>query len=364
MVPLWLIWLALIPVSTAFFVPRSRCVMALRATSEEILDKPKWAGSNDLLSTAVNALINFKPLFGVMKIAARNTLIDTAEKNGIPWRERARDLIGKQNLLERNLEDLVDRSIVYPSYYVQEFHAYDEGNLNWQAAVECESATLSMALRVWPKDSLTSTEAQDRLRSSFLSSVCSFIKERAKIATDPERILDVGASVGISTFYLARAFPQAKQILGLDLSPHFLAVAHQRQKSEAEVQRLWSSDKLERITWKHANMEQSGLRDNDFDLTCSSFMFHELPQKESADIIREMYRVTKFGGVVAITDNNPKSPIIQNLPPVLFTLMKSTEPHSDEYYTFDLEQAIEQAGFKYVTTLASDPRHRTILAVK
>ena len=362
MIRIVLAWLVL-PVVTAFFTPHSRCAFTLRA-SENSLDKPKWAGSNDLLSTVVNALINFKPLFGIMKTAARKTLIDTAENNGIPWRERAQELLGKQNVLERNLENLVDRSIEYPSYYTQEFHAYDEGNLNWQAAVECESATMSMALRVWPEDQLTSFEAQDRLRFSFLDAVRSFLKEKAKITTDPERILDVGSSVGVSTFYLARAFPHTISLVGLDLSPHFLAVALQRQKSQAEVQALWSLDKLERITWKHSNMEHSGLSDNEFGLTCSSFMFHELPQKQSTLIIREMYRVTKLGGVVAITDNNPKSPVIQNLPPVLFTLMKSTEPHSDEYYPFDIEQALEQAGFKYVTTFASDPRHRTILAVK
>lgn len=31
------------------------------------------------------------------------------------------------------------------------------------------------------------------------------------------------------------------------------------------------------------------------------------------------------------------SATIQNLPPAIFTLMKSTEPWSDEYYSYDLE---------------------------
>jgi hypothetical protein len=94
--------------------------------------------------------------------------------------------------------------------------------------------------------------------------------------------------------------------------------------------------------------------------------------------------------MVAITDNNPKSPVIQNLPPALFTLMKSTEPWTDEYYVFDIgkvtpeiyyqpnrtiylftytsvcspEQALVDAGFVDVRTEATDPRHRTILARK
>jgi hypothetical protein len=56
--------------------------------------------------------------------------------------------------------------------------------------------------------------------------------------------------------------------------------------------------------------------------------------------------------------------VIQNLPPVLFTLMKSTEPWSDDYYTFNIEDALEAIGFESIITVASDPRHRTIVARK
>jgi hypothetical protein len=65
-----------------------------------------------------------------------------------------------------------------------------------------------------------------------------------------------------------------------------------------------------------------------------------------------------------VVDNNPQSPVIQNLPPVLFTLMKSTEPWTDDYYMFDVEAALQAAGFEHVITVASDPRHRTILGRK
>lgn len=65
-----------------------------------------------------------------------------------------------------------------------------------------------------------------------------------------------------------------------------------------------------------------------------------------------------------MVDNNPQSPVIQNLSPVLFTLMKSTEPWSDDYYTFDVEAALENSGFEHVVTVASDPRHRTIIGQK
>ena len=56
------------------------------------------------------------------------------------------------------------------------------------------------------------------------------------------------------------------------------------------------------------------------------------------------------------------SEVIQNLPPALFTLMKSTEPWTDQYYVLDLEQEMRDAGFADVVTVGSDPRHRTVMA--
>lgn len=45
-----------------------------------------------------------------------------------------------------------------------------------------------------------------------------------------QNILDVGCSAGISTRAMADAFPEAASLRGLDLSPHFLAVAEHRER--------------------------------------------------------------------------------------------------------------------------------------
>jgi hypothetical protein len=143
---------------------------ASASASAPALDKPAWAAGG-LLSDVVNALINFKPLFNVMKIGARNTLINTAESNAIPWRALSLDMEQKQGLLDTLYSEVEDKAMVYPDYYQQEFHAYDAGNLNWQAAFECESATMSMAIRTWPKENLQSKPAQQRLRDSFTNAL-------------------------------------------------------------------------------------------------------------------------------------------------------------------------------------------------
>jgi ubiquinone/menaquinone biosynthesis C-methylase UbiE len=309
--------------------------------------KPDWAG-DDLLSRFVNLLIQTKPIYGLMKRQARQVLIKTAEKNGIPWRKNYQELANSE--VRELYTAIADSSIQYPDYYRVPFHAYNEGNLCWQAAFEAKSATQSMGLRVWKDElGLTWQEAQSRLRSSFHFIVASYTVNPIK------DILDVGCSVGISTQELHR-FYRTKQetpinTVGLDLSPYMLAVATQQDKEQA-------------IMWVHGNAEQTHFANNSFDLVTLQFLLHELPHYASKTIFQEVKRILRPQGVIAIVDNNPASPVIQNLPPVLFTLMKSTEPWSDDYYTFNVEQALQEIGFNYQTTVASDPRHRTIIATK
>jgi len=311
--------------------------------------KPDWAGG-DWLSRLVNLLIQFKPLYGLMKQQARQVLIQTAEKKGVTWKETV-ETLEKENWSQRS-QALARPGITYPDYYQVPFHAYDQGNLCWLAAFEAEPATYAMALRVWLQESLTWQEAQDRLRSSFHQILGEYVPP---IVRD---CLDVGCSVGISTRYLqdylkTRQAPSGivPRMVGLDLSTYMLSVAQFRNGDQD-------------ISWVHGLAEATEFESESFDLVTLQFLLHELPNQASRDIFQEIYRILRPGGYLAITDNNPRSAVIQNLPPALFTLMKSTEPWSDEYYTFDVEQALGDLGFEHRTTQPSDPRHRTIVVQK
>ncbi len=310
--------------------------------------KPDWAGA-DLLSRVVNQLIRTKPVYAVMKQQARKVLIQTAEKNGVTWRANYAAL--KASGVQAELGALTNPDVQYPDYYHVPFHAYDDGNLCWDAAFEAESATYAMALRIWKNEALTADQAQARLRSSFHA-----VLDQQNI-TQVRDILDVGCSVGISTrtlhdHYQTKALEtnQVLNTIGLDLSPYMLTIAKAQDKERAISQ------------WIHGRAETTGFASSSFDLISLQFVLHELPRSATVEIFQEMKRILRTGGHIAIVDNNPKSSVIQSLPPVLFTLMKSTEPWTDDYYTFDVEAALADAGFEDIVTVESDPRHRTIVA--
>lgn len=307
--------------------------------------KPDWAGE-DFLSQVVNALIKTKPIYALMKHQARQVLIKTAEKNGISWRQRVQEF--EASGIRRQLAQITDPRVTYPNYYQVPFHAYDKGNLCWLAAFEAESATYAMALRVWRDEKLTWQAAQDRLRSSFHKVLADHGPQQVK------DILDIGCSVGISALTLHRYYAQHYKVntIGLDLSPYMLAVA-QVNDTQREIQ-----------AWVHGNGEATHFQNAAFDLVSLQFVIHELPRQATCAIFTEIFRILRPGGCVAIVDNDPQSPTIQKLPPVLFTLMKSTEPWTDDYYTFDVQSALTQAGFTDLITVESDPRHRTIIAKK
>ena len=66
-----------------------------------------------------------------------------------------RDLFDFMSVHRAELSGLVRRLETpqrYPTYYRRPFHAYERGNLCWEAAFEVEAASLALTLRYWPNE--------------------------------------------------------------------------------------------------------------------------------------------------------------------------------------------------------------------
>jgi ubiquinone/menaquinone biosynthesis C-methylase UbiE len=242
---------------------------------------------------------------------------------------------------EKELAKVQNPNLTYPDYYVCSFHAYEEGNLGWEPALEVESAAHAVHATIWGEAEVT---GDAKLRQSYHNAL------REKLAITPQTILDMGCSVGMSTFALQELYPQA-QVTGLDLSPYYLAVAtYQTQQKKAS------------INWIHGQAEATGLPDASFDLVSACLMFHELPQEPAKAIFREARRLLRPGGYLGIMDMNPQSEVYQKMPPYILTLLKSTEPYLDQYFSLDIRQALTDAGFENPSITRVTPRHRAVIA--
>eukprot|EP00775_Hariotina_reticulata_P012315 gene12315-12451_t len=337
-------------------VARHSTALVTRAVATDKA-QPDWTGES-LLSGVVNWMINTKPIFAVMKLGAKNAMKSTTQKAGIDWDGHVRNMqqISELQQLACDFEQQPYHGLQYPSYYTVPFHSYDEGNLCWQAAYEVEPASYAMALRTFKTEQLTGEQAMAKLRGGINSRIQEYLSQHGIPA--PSALLDIGCSTGISSRWYQQAF-QAADITGLDLSPFFLACAELEERRRAAA-----GETSKRIKFMRGLAEATGFQPGSFDMVVFSFIAHECPQQALQDFVAEARRILKPGGVICFVDNNPRSKTIQNLPPVLFTLMKSTEPWSDEYYSFDLEAAMRDNGFKDVVTTEADHRHRTVFGTK
>lgn len=320
--------------------------------------------TSSLVSSLINQMLAVKPLWNFAKDRARTMMVKRAESLGVPWRETVANLQAQQPRLEANLAAIQDPDLAYPAYYTTSFHAYDEGNLGWRPAMEVEVASKAVHAKIWPEAGAT---GDARLRQSYHDVL------QAQLPTAPQDIVDLGCSTGLSTETLQATFPAAR-LTGVDLSPYFLAVAQYRQQQKSSqspaVTEQAATDSADlpippsphaSITWHHAAAEATGLPEASYDLVSICLVCHELPQSATRAILEEGRRLLRPGGHLAIMDMNPQSEVMQNLPPFVFTLLKSTEPYLDDYFSLDLIRAFEAAGFETPSVSLNSPRHQTVI---
>jgi ubiquinone/menaquinone biosynthesis C-methylase UbiE len=321
------------------------------------------SSTSNRTSQLVNGILAIKPLFNLAKRQARSMMIKRAESIGVYWREEVKQLRSRNTEVEFSPAWEMERAQIqkahlnYPDYYLRSFHAYEQGNLSWDAAMEVEVAAHAVHARIWPD---AGAQGDAMLRQSYHTLL------QQHIPQPPQDILDIGCSVGMSTFALQEIYPQAR-VTGIDLSPYFLTIAQYRsQQRERLAPSNQSAQSKSRTTnsptWIHAAAEETGLPDASFDLVSAHLLFHELPQSAAIEVLHEARRLLRPGGHFALMDMNPQSEVYARMPPYILTLLKSTEPYLDEYFSLDLESALSEAGFHSPIVISNSSRHRTAIA--
>jgi len=313
------------------------------------------------------------PLYQLLLVPqARRTMISTAEANGIDW-SGARAWIADQQgpwsaspaLAAEGQTTESPASVAIPEYYRQPFHAYEQGNLCWEAAWEQELASKAVGARNFPAYRERGEEA---FRGAFDEALGSLGAE----VPDGCTIVDLGCGTGISTRRLATQNPQAAQVIGVDLSPHMVAVG-QRLLSAAPLGcPPWVStiQPDPRAQLRLADAAQTRLPGGSAAVVALTLVAHELPPFAFRQLAAEAYRLLRPGGQLWISEMDFQTAGYKKLRGnvALYSLIRATEPYLDEYAAYqisgDLAADLVRAGFAPVKLTAATGRHFAAVATK
>jgi ubiquinone/menaquinone biosynthesis C-methylase UbiE len=255
----------------------------------------------------------------------------------LPWREYASvaprllaDLPRTRQRIREKRHDELDASVRerYPHYYARNFHYQTDGYLGHTSAQLYD-------LQV----ELLFGGTADVMRRRLIPPVVRFAREQGG-GNRPLRLLDVGCGTGHFLSMLGAALP-GLQLCGVDLSPHYIARARAVLPRELDVSLLVE------------NAEHLPFLPGHFDAATSVFIFHELPGEVRADVIAEMARVVRPGGLLVLADSvqDCDSPELKgelrNFP------ARFHEPYYLSYVKDDLARRARDAGLEVVEERAA-----------
>jgi len=162
----------------------------------------------------------------------------------------------------------------YPRYYLQKFHFQSDGYLSGPSARRYDHQV-----------EVLFGGAAAAMRRQALVPLRAALSQRGV-----ERLLDVGCGTGCFLREVKANHPRL-QVIGLDLSPYYLAVARQKLQP-------WS-----RARFVEGMAEAMPLGDEQFDAVTCIYLFHELPPGVRRVVVDEVPSVLRPGGVLIFVDS-------------------------------------------------------------
>ena len=151
----------------------------------------------------------------------------------------------------------------------------------------------------------------------------------------PQRILEVGCSIGASTVAFADAWPNA-EVHAIDVGTAMLRYAHARAVSLGRA-----------IHFSQQNGEETNFPSSYFDLIVSIGTLHETSNKAVHNIFRECHRLLATGGVMMHGEGlQHKDLSLYEEVTFDWDTHFNAEPFIGKLHDLDLWAAIEAAGFQ------------------
>jgi len=162
---------------------------------------------------------------------------------------------------------------------------------------------------------------------------------------DYRRILDLGCGIGKSAFPYCELYPEA-EVVGLDYAAPMLKYGHKLAESRGL-----------KVHFTQRLAEDTGYPGGSFDVVSAVWLFHELPGKARAQVVREAHRLLRPGGVFAIMESPPFKVLQERYSPLSAFLLDSTgrrmeDPFLPGFLAEDRVHLFEQGGFSEVRDLA------------
>jgi ubiquinone/menaquinone biosynthesis C-methylase UbiE len=234
--------------------------------------------------------------------------------------EVLRSMRRSKHKLVRDLPSNVDLS-AYPDYFRRNFHWQTDGYFSERSAAVYDVGVEFLFLGT-----------ADIMRRQIVPPVTRALRAR-EASQGPARILDVACGTGSAIHQLALAHPDEKY-WGLDLSPYYLHHAARRLSH------------VKNLSLVNENAERMPLADASFDVVTSVFLFHELPARARRNVLSELHRVLKPGGLLVIEDAAQLSEA-SDLQVFLDNFAATmNEPFFADYVRSDLSDLITEAGFR------------------
>ena len=345
-------------------------------TTTTIVRKPKAKPRTGIAQKILDYALT-SPLWKLVLVPqARKNIVKTAEANGIAWEKcyqwfQAQDGPWNNNVSKEAFDKKTKFNTQhYPAYYKKAFHAYQDGNLSWGAAIEQELASRAIGARNFPASGV---DGEDAFRSSFEQAIL-------RLGGDVRPggiIVDLGCGTGTSTRRLGSLFPNSDKLLGIDLSPYFITVGRKLlelkprkrigKEDGADGDWVTTIEQDERIELRVGDATDTKLDDESVDAVNISLVIHELPIDVTIQVCKEVHRILKPGGQLFISEMDFDSPAYaaQRENAMLFSLLRSTEPYLDDYAdgVGDVREFLVQQ-FQSVKITAATGRHYALVATK